>query len=105
MEKKSKAPEKVCADCIHEFACQMWNIGNIHEMDASGCRNYETVKDSPSYLIGVMDGMAKKKTNADRIRSMSDEELADMFAKFAEDVPSDDAELWLEWLLRTAEED
>ena len=44
-------------------------------MDASGCRNYETVKDSPSYLIGVMDGMAKKKTNADRIRSMSDEEL------------------------------
>ena len=55
MAKKIRKPLKTCADCIHEFACSMWNIGYIHEMDATNCVNYETVKDSASYLIGRMD--------------------------------------------------
>ena len=55
MEKKIKKPVKTCADCIHEFACGMWNIGNIHGMDATNCTNYETVKDSAAYFIGRMD--------------------------------------------------
>ena len=41
--------------------------------------------------------------NADRIRAMSDEELADMFAEFAEENPSDDANAWYEWLTKPAE--
>lgn len=44
-------------------------------------------------------------TNADRIRAMSDEELADMFAQFAEENPSDDAMAWLEWLQQPTQED
>lgn len=43
-------------------------------------------------------------TNADRIRAMSDEELADMFAQFAEENPSDDAGAWLDWLIKPTEE-
>lgn len=43
-------------------------------------------------------------TNADRIRAMSDEELADMFAEFAEENPSDDASEWYEWLIKPVED-
>lgn len=46
-----------------------------------------------------------KMTNADRIRAMSDEELANMFAEFAEENPSDDANAWYEWLTKLAEEE
>ena len=46
-----------------------------------------------------------RQTNADRIRAMSDEELADMFAEFAEENPSDDAYAWYEWLTKLAEEE
>ena len=56
MAKRKSKPLKTCADCIHEFACAMWNIGNIHNMDATNCTNYETVKDSAAYLIGLLDG-------------------------------------------------
>ena len=59
---KHEKTVKKCADCIHQFACQMWNIGYIHEMDATSCKNYETVKDSAAYLIGKLDG---KKEGAD----------------------------------------
>ena len=62
MAKKIKKPLKTCADCIHEFACSMWNIGHIHEMDATNCSNYETVKDSAAYLIGRME---ERKEGAD----------------------------------------
>ena len=43
-------------------------------------------------------------TNADRIRAMSDDELANMFAEFAEENPSDDANAWYEWLIKPMEE-
>ena len=43
-------------------------------------------------------------SNADRIRAMSDNELADMFAQFAEENPSDDAGAWLDWLIKPTEE-
>lgn len=59
-----KKPLKTCADCIHEFACQMWNIGHIHEMDATNCTNHETVKDSAAYLIGKLDGKKEGADNA-----------------------------------------
>lgn len=53
---REKSPIRTCADCIHEYACAMWNVGNIHNADASGCANYETVKMSAAYFIGKMDG-------------------------------------------------
>lgn len=53
---KPKKPAKTCADCIHEYACQAWNVGHIHDMDAAHCVNHETVKESTAYFIGVMDG-------------------------------------------------
>lgn len=54
-KKKPVEPVKTCADCIHEYACQMWNIGHIHDMDATNCTNHEAVKESAAYLIGRLD--------------------------------------------------
>lgn len=51
-----KKKKHTCSDCIHEYACQAWNIGRIHDMDATCCENYETVKESPAYFIGYEDG-------------------------------------------------
>lgn len=64
--KKKTPPVKVCSDCIHENACQAWNIGTIHCMDATNCINYETIKDSTAYFIGLMDG--EKSTVQDRVK-------------------------------------
>lgn len=56
MRKKKTAPDKTCGECIHEYACAMWNVGNLHNTDATHCTNYETVKMSAAYLIGKLDG-------------------------------------------------
>lgn len=56
MAKKKAQKGRTCADCIHEYACQTWNIGTLHNADASSCVNYETVKDSTAYYIGYQDG-------------------------------------------------
>ena len=52
MSKKKEAARK-CQECIHEYACQAWNVGNIHNMNAINCTNYETIKDSNAYFLGV----------------------------------------------------
>ena len=54
--------------------------------------------------MSCVDRIVSTRTNADRIRAMSDEELSDMFAQFAEENPSDDAMAWLKWLQNPAEE-
>ena len=78
MAKKQNKPTKTCSDCIHEFACRGWTGGRyISDDSASRCQNHETVKESGAYLCGVLDERNRKKTNADRIRSMSDEELVE----------------------------
>ena len=56
--KKKYEKYRKCADCIHEWACQAWNVGTIHEMDATICTNYETVKDSTVYWLGYRAGQA-----------------------------------------------
>ena len=77
MPKKQNKPIKTCADCIHEFACRGWTGGRrISDTSASQCPNHETVKESGAYLCGMLDERKRKITNADRIRAMSDEELA-----------------------------
>ena len=81
MPKKQNKPIKTCADCIHESACRGWTNGRaISDISASQCPNHQTVKESGAYLCGVLDERKRKKTNADRIRSMSDEELAERLA-------------------------
>lgn len=77
MPKKQNKPIKTCADCIHENACRAWVDGRyIADESANKCPNYETVKESGAYLCGVLDERKRKKTNADIIRSMSDQGLA-----------------------------
>ena len=44
---------KKCTNCIHEYACQAWNMGIIHDAESSGCINYEELKDSNAYYLGV----------------------------------------------------
>ena len=79
MAKKQNKPIKTCADCIHEFACRGWTGGRyISDDSASRCPNHETVKESGAYLCGVLDERKRKKTNADRIRAMSDAQLVQM---------------------------
>lgn len=59
---KQKHPSRICFECTHYEACQAWNVGTLVETDATHCVNYRA-------SVG--------KTNADRIRAMSDEELAE----------------------------
>jgi hypothetical protein len=81
MAKKKKQPTRTCADCIHESACRIWTDGRfISDAAATQCPNHETVKESGAYLCGVLDERKRKQTNADRIRAMSDEELAKFLA-------------------------
>ena len=61
--KKNKSPAKSCADCIHENACQAWNVGTIHNTDATNCVNHETVKDSNAYFIGFLEGKKQSGEN------------------------------------------
>ena len=55
MRAKKVKPKRTCADCIHEFACAIWNVGGIHNMDATHCTGFESVRDSAAYLCGVLD--------------------------------------------------
>ena len=81
MAKKQKQKTKTCSDCIHENACRIWTDGRfISDASASVCPNHETVKESAAYLCGVLDERKRKKTNADIIRDMTDEELAELLA-------------------------
>lgn len=41
MEKVKVQKVKLCADCVHEKACQMWNNRSISNKDASCCANFE----------------------------------------------------------------
>ena len=109
MAKKQNKPTKTCADCIHVNACRAWvDRRYIADESANRCPNYETGKERSAYLCGVLDERKLKKTNADRIRSMTNEELKEFICsllqcKFCE------FELWgrcelLKWLQKPAEE-
>lgn len=113
MAKKQKKPTKTCADCIHESACRGWTDGmQISDSSASRCPNHETVKESGAYLCGVLDERKRKQTNADRIRAMSDEELADWIVcphgnlcDSPGALDGDCPNCCLQWLQQPAEED
>lgn len=67
IKRKQKRPSRICFECTHYEACQAWNVGTLVETDATHCVNYRA---------------SVWKTNADRIRSMSDEELAGFFRDY-----------------------
>ena len=99
MAKKQNKPTKTCADCIHEFACRGWTNGRvISDISASQCPNHQTVKESGAYLCGVLDERKRKQTNADRIRNMTDEELAMCLYEIGYEEGWDKPEYALEWL-------
>ena len=52
-ENNKNTRSKKCSDCIHETACQSWNIGTIRNMDSTNCANYEELKESNAYFLGV----------------------------------------------------
>ena len=53
--KKKNEKYRKCADCIHEWACQAWNVGTIHDMDATHCVMYQTSRGSDAYFLGYLD--------------------------------------------------
>lgn len=73
---------------------------NLCERCVADCRHER----NPNEIVVKCGAFKPPMTNGDRIRAMSDEELANMFAEFAEENPSDDAQAWLEWLRQPAEE-
>ena len=60
-KKRPTQPKRICGDCIHEYACSMWNRGNLHNTDATNCTNYETARMSAAYLIGKLDVLEELK--------------------------------------------
>lgn len=60
MAKEKPKAVRRCSECIHEYACQMWNIGSLHNTDASSCINYEPLRESTAYFIGYREGKNEK---------------------------------------------
>lgn len=59
-KKTAQPPKRTCGECIHEYACGIWNLGSIRtHTDATNCTIYETAKMSAAYLIGKLDADVK----------------------------------------------
>ena len=71
--------------------------------------NYPCSPACPLYgdCIALFSREAKRRvrTNADRIRAMTDEELAEYFADMAHEDIYDDPGAWFVWLQKPAQED
>lgn len=69
-------------------------------MDCKGCRYYKNLADN--HCIGCDGSGYTKQTNADRIRSMADEELAEWIVRRTEgygfDGYNESVKAWLKWL-------
>ena len=64
---KTKASALTCGECIHEYACAMWNTGTITRASAEHCTEYTTCRESAAYLVGRLEErkeqMLKGKSN------------------------------------------
>ena len=69
MVKKQKRQYKQCSECIHEWVCQSWAHGTIHNTDATSCAMYETLKSSTVYWLGFREGQA---ANVERLNKAID---------------------------------
>lgn len=74
----------ICKKCAHESYCDMAQFGG-HEPPITGCSKFKE----------------KSQTNADRIRSMSDNELADWLVMNGN---GSDYQTWLDWLREEVKE-
>ena len=52
-KKQQPKPTRTCGQCIHEYACGMWNVGNLRNTDATHCTNYETLSDIENMLKAI----------------------------------------------------
>ena len=70
---KTKAPALTCGECIHEYACAMWNTGTITRASAEHCTEYTTCRESAAYLVGRLEErkeqMLKGKSNGNGQKS------------------------------------
>ena len=73
-------------------------------VNCENCKKYEDCKSGTGLTWPCGAYVQKIVTNADRIRSMSDEELAKWLAGQAGKEPSDDPAVWMDWLKQPAEE-
>lgn len=80
----------ICKKCIHENYCNMAQFGG-HVPPITACSKFEE----------------KSKTNADLIRAMSDEELAEYLDGMCHDLwqmfVKDPQKMWLDWLKQEVE--
>lgn len=72
-------------------------------MDCRGCRYYKNLADN--HCIGCDGSRYTKQTNADRIRSMTDEELAEWLCDIAGWLPMYEGKMHpiLDWLKEESE--
>jgi len=69
---------------------------------SSNCKSVNAIKKLPA--ADVVE--RSNRTNADRIRSMTDEELAEKLTEIAKsDMWETDMEWWLEWLKKEVDDD
>ena len=49
-----RRPWRTCGDCIHEYACAMWNVGTLQNTDATNCVNFQRLEDLVTIRIMAM---------------------------------------------------
>lgn len=50
---KHKQPNRTCGECIHQWACEAWNCGNLTNAAADWCTNFERARDLWEVLKGI----------------------------------------------------
>ncbi len=94
---------KICPRC--GTGGYVWYLDNSEYVaKCTNCGHYFRKDDFP---MCVLDGAQKPTTNADRIRAMSDEELADFMIRVAQrgGKPTDSGLVrWLDWLKQEAKD-
>ena len=82
----------ICGKCAHEAYCDTAQFGG-HEPPITACSKFKE----------------KSQTNADRIRAMSDEELAEYLDGVCHDLwqmfVKDPQKMWLDWLKKEVKDD
>ena len=94
--------ESICTHCTFQYICPSWIRKKSENIRVTGCSCYISTK---------------HRTNADRIRAMSDEELADFLWSIGNNPATGnyylngkllfscgDGNGWLDWLKQEAEE-
>ena len=98
--KLSYPSNKICPRC--NTGGYVWYLQDSEYVaKCTNCGHYFHEEDFP---MCVIDSDPKQKTNADKIRAMTDEELAETFDLLTRTKPDtkDDKQCWLDWLKQEA---